>query len=164
MRLMGAVLALLLVTAFPIAPALAGSCSDTKREAKGFESEMGAHTFVKNQTQNTTFKVKIYRNDTKKADTNLSPGEEVSHLANMMESGKNSDTFTMSLSKTDDSNSASCVYKVTFNINTNNTKWEKGQNPVCIDPKDLCDGCSVSCDKSYNQDKDRWNTHFKIED
>lgn len=55
-----------------------------------------------------------------------------------------------------------CNYRVTYNNDTGKLKWllREGDTQVCAVGSDM----TVDCDKSYNKDKNRYNTNLHVRD
>jgi hypothetical protein len=138
----------------------ASSCKEKKRDLTAFESYT-AHTTVKNRTKDLTFYAEIFRHTSNlKEKKKISPGEDAS--AQMSFSDAAGTNIVVHVYKSNDMVYGVCSFYVTF-PNDKTTLWSP-YDPLCGGMVTLCNTCTVSCSKSFNPDKNRWNTYFTITD
>jgi hypothetical protein len=148
------------VAAFGAGDAQAGACKGTVRQLDVIQlsgsSNARSQTVVRNLSANTAYDVVISSNDQEKNSALLSPGADVSKLWSVPDK----DTVEVTLTPVGETDATVCIYRVVFG--SYETRWNPG--PSGADNL-LCAGAvTVSCDKSYNSRKLRWNTTFTIEE
>jgi hypothetical protein len=160
MKRVGSVVVLMLLAALAATPALAGECQEKKRALSLLGTKVRAHTVIKNRTKGTTFTAILKKNGKEKNKKIVKPSEDASILESSKAAGEWTDTYTVTMSVEGVSGSAVCNYDIYYK--SDNTTWKLNLNPSCKNLDKPCVGCSFSCTKSWNSDKDRWNTDFTI--
>lgn len=146
--------------------ALAGTCGRTTRDIKTFNTSanMSEHTTVHNNTKDQNFDVQILRSGEQKAQQTIKPGDKVGQLAKLGSYSADWTTFSVVIARTGASDTVTCNFRVKWDANA--ARWDllDGATSVCGDPTALCPTCKISCDKSFHENKTRWNTTFKVTD
>ena len=59
--------------------------------------------------------------------------------------------------------SATCAYKINY-TSSGHLRWDIAPDMAtpCKDEALLCSSCAIACKKSFNTNKDRYNTKFTI--
>jgi hypothetical protein len=57
-----------------------------------------------------------------------------------------------------------CSFRVKWDVDRATWDLPEGAEAVCGDASVLCPTCQISCDKSFHDGKDRWNTTFVVGD
>jgi hypothetical protein len=140
---------------------LAGDCTDTTRKVSvtnSLFSDGAADTTVRNQASDLSADVTISRRDAEKQSATLNNGNSTGFLAKGTESAE----ITVTIKDPDTTGTAKCGYEVS--TKSSKTTWSRTQNANCSDVKSFCSSCKITCSKSYNPDKNRWNTTYTIKD
>jgi hypothetical protein len=144
--------------------ALAGSCTNTTRTMSLVGKwNPSARTTVHNETSATTLKVVIYRGSDEKSSAYIKPGEDVSKLTKFAEQGGGGKIRAEIIPTSGTMKTTSdCNYRIRYNTQDGKMKWllPEGQSEVCAVGTDM----TVACDKSFNKDKLRYRTHFRVRD
>ena len=145
----------------PMVEASAGACKDTLRE--GGNSAKSLKMIVVNNTRNTTFKVKFYRNDTVMSTQDLTLNEK-DHVKFPYKGEGGEMKARMELwAPSGDVRIAYCSFHINNRQNINRTKWH---NYSCNTQGliNICPKCSIGCSKGFTPgvNKGSWTTKFTI--
>jgi hypothetical protein len=147
--------------------ALAGSCERTSRDFKLADTnlDMSEHTTAHNGTKDQSFDVRILRSEGEKAQQTIAPGEMVAQLAKFGASNTVRWTnFDVVFASAGAAKTVTCSFRVKWDVDRATWDLLEGADAVCGDASALCPTCQISCDKSFHDGKDRWNTTFVIGD
>jgi hypothetical protein len=155
------------VVLFGVNAALAGSCERTSRDFKLADTNlnMSEHTTAHNATKDMSFDVRILRSEGEKAQQTIAPGEMVAQLAKFGASNTVRWTnFDVVFASAGAAKTVTCSFRVKWDVDRATWDLLDGADAVCSDASILCPTCQITCDKSFHDGKDRWNTTFVIGD
>ncbi len=141
--------------------ALAGSCTKTTRSMGFFDKWIpSARTTVHNESTSMTLKVNIYRGDDLKQTMYIKPGQNVSELTKFAEQGGGGIVRAEIIPTAGATTTADCYYRIRYVNDSGKMTWElrDGDTAVCVVGNDV----KVVCEKSFNKDKLRFNTDFRV--
>lgn len=142
--------------------AIAGACKKTDRLTSQNEDggawPVNVHTTVHNKTRYTNFDVVIAQDGTIKQEATIAPSGNSTMIGKLVRNTKGG-TFSAEITPAGEADKKSvCSYRVATISGATEWSLVKGADTAC-------DGSlQISCDKSYHEGKERWNTTFVISD